>query len=64
MRGFNIFRFYQTVSRSKELRGRYQFYVMTIDSCGGSYIFLEEYGSRLAGRFRTAKRGVLGLMGK
>lgn len=64
MRGFNIFRSYQTISRSRELRERFQFHILTIGSLGGTYVFFEEYGSCLAKRCGAAKRSVLGLMGK
>ena len=64
MRGFNPFRSYMATSRSKEQRERLQFYIWSIGSLGGTYIFLEEYGPTLANRCRTAKRCVLGLMGK
>jgi len=64
MRGFNIFRSYQAISRSRELRERFQFHILTIGSLGGTYVFFEEYGSCLAKRCEAAKRSVLGLMGK
>ena len=64
MRGFNLFRSYLTISRTKELRDRTKFHVMTISTLGGLYAFYETYGTRLAERYGTAKRSVLGLMGK
>jgi hypothetical protein len=64
MRGFNIFRSYKTISRSRELRESFQFHILTIGSLGGTFSFFEEYGSCLAKRCGAAKRSVLGLMGK
>lgn len=65
MWGFNLFRSHQTVSRSQELRDRTRFHFFIIGSLVGAYVFLEHrYGAQLAERYGTAKRSVLGLMGK